>query len=138
MTTDSSLAELSTSMAPSEFLGYTEISLDSANIVALLLEGQPAESAGVGSTVDILLDRTPFYAESGGQTGDRGMLVTSGGAKLRVTDVQKAAGGKLFVHKCEIVTGSVACGDVVRCEVDLPLRRRARTNHTATHLLQVC
>jgi alanyl-tRNA synthetase len=93
--------------------------------------------------VDVLLDRTPFYAESGGQVGDRGLLqVVPGqsgavqGALLEVHDVQKAAGGRLFLHSATVASGGLRVGDAVSARVDAALRRRVRAHHTATHLLQ--
>jgi alanyl-tRNA synthetase len=91
--------------------------------------------------VTVVLDRTPFYAESGGQVGDRGTLVVNG-LVLDVLDVTKAAGGRLFVHRCALSSGSGGGGDAVRvgdaavARVDTSARRSARAHHTATHLLQ--
>jgi alanyl-tRNA synthetase len=95
--------------------------------------------------VDVLLDRTPFYAESGGQCGDTGLLQTlpatsngdgAGGALLSVSDTQKAAGGRLFVHTATVQSGALRVGDAVAARVDAATRRRVRAHHTATHLLQ--
>lgn len=93
-----------------------------------------------GDVVEVVLDRTPFYAESGGQVGDRGRLqvVSPSGAAalLTVSDVRGAAGGDLHVHAAEVVQGSLRVGDRVVAEVDERSRHRARCNHTSTHLLQ--
>lgn len=110
-----------------------------------------------GSKVEVLLDRTPFYAESGGQVGDIGLLQAvaasggsssgsgdgdgastsgGGGALLSVSDVQKAAGGRLFVHSAEVTSGALRVGDAVSAHVDASARRRVAAHHTATHLLQ--
>jgi alanyl-tRNA synthetase len=91
--------------------------------------------------VEVVLDSTPFYAESGGQVGDHGLLSssTAGGqqaALLTVEDVSKAAAGRLFVHKAELQSGTLRVGDEIRAEVDPALRARIRAHHTATHLLQ--
>jgi alanyl-tRNA synthetase len=102
-----------------------------------------ADQAAAASTeheVTVVLDRTPFYAESGGQVGDRGTLVVNG-LVLDVLDVTKAAGGRLFVHRCALGNGSAAdgavrVGDSALARVDTSARRSARAHHTATHLLQ--
>jgi alanyl-tRNA synthetase len=91
--------------------------------------------------VEVVLDSTPFYAESGGQVGDHGLLVASaaGGqqaALLTVEEVSKAAAGRLFVHKAELQSGTLRVGHEVRAEVDAALRARIKSHHTATHLLQ--
>lgn len=93
----------------------------------------------------MLLDVTPFYAESGGQAADTGLLVAAssgaGGsgspeALLAVRDVQKAAGGRLFVHSATVTSGLLRAGAAVSARVDEAPRRRVRAHHTATHLLQ--
>lgn len=91
--------------------------------------------------MEVVLDSTPFYAESGGQVGDHGLLVANaaGGqqsALLTVEDVSKAAAGRLFVHKAELQNGTLRVGDEIKAEVDSALRARIRAHHTATHLLQ--
>ncbi|GFH27296.1 alanyl-tRNA synthetase, partial [Haematococcus lacustris] len=88
--------------------------------------------------VEVVLDATPFYAESGGQVGDRGLLQGPQGPGLlvMVEDVKKAAGGRLFVHSGEVQAGRLAVGDMVSAVVDEALRRQVRAHHTATHLLQ--
>jgi alanyl-tRNA synthetase len=123
-----------------EFVGFSDLR-GSAAVLALARGIEVLDSAEAGQFVDVVLDRTPFYAESGGQVGDRGVLVAAGpngleAALLLVNDVQKAAGGSVFVHKCEVQSGRVAVGQSVTAQVDEARRRRARTNHTATHLLQ--
>ena len=140
-------------------MGYTTLTSHS-RVVALLVDGKPVSSAAPGQTVDLVMDSTPFYAESGGQVGDHGVLETAEGARIQVADVQKAGGGRLFVHRGQ-VEGSVpiAVDASVQSSVDAALRRRvrplpcllphlptvshspprwpqARCNHTATHLLQ--
>jgi alanyl-tRNA synthetase len=85
----------------------------------------------------VLLDRTPFYAESGGQVGDTGLLAAGpSGALVQVRDVQKAAGGRLFVHAATVASGALRVGEAVTARVDEATRRRVRAHHTATHLLQ--
>ncbi|MEW5317397.1 MAG: hypothetical protein WDW38_008695 [Sanguina aurantia] len=95
--------------------------------------------AGRRSLVDIVLDSTPFYAESGGQCADQGVVMVAGeggGARLLVSNVQKAAGGALFVHSAVLEEGDLRVGQQVTAEVDASLRRRITSHHTATHLLQ--
>ena len=86
--------------------------------------------------MDVILDVTPFYAESGGQVGDNGTLHAADGAELRVDDVQKAGGGRVIVHSATVTSGSLKKGSQVTANVDEDTRRRAKSNHTATHLLQ--
>ena len=106
----------------SEFIGYpNETSADDLRVLAVV-PGQPAA---------VVLDRTPFYAEGGGQIGDRGELIGPGGS-LRVDDTQRSA--EAIVHLGELF-GEVAVGDVMRGEVDETRRQAAARNHTATHLL---
>lgn len=115
-----------------EFLGYTQLSTQ-AIVTAILAEGQQVESAEAGTEVKLILDRTPFYAESGGQIGDRGYL--SGDTTLvRIEDVQKD--GHLFIHIGRIERGNLEVGMPVMAQIDRACRRRAQANHTATHLLQ--
>ncbi|NES95348.1 MAG: alanine--tRNA ligase [Desertifilum sp. SIO1I2] len=115
-----------------EFLGYTQLSTQ-ATITAILANGQQVELAEAGTEVKLILDRTPFYAESGGQIGDRGYL--SGDTTLvRIEDVQKD--GHLFIHVGRIERGNLEVGMPVMAQIDRACRRRAQANHTATHLLQ--
>lgn len=82
----------------------------------------------------MIVNQTPFYAESGGQAGDTGSLFTAGGAEVEVTDTVKRA-GVLFVHQGRVGRGTIAVGDVVELRVDGERRDRVRANHSATHLL---
>src|SRR5262249_42480092 len=84
--------------------------------------------------VSVVLDRTPFYAEAGGQVGDTGWLRTAGGARVRVDDTQYGLPG-LVVHRGVVVDGELAEGDEVVAAIDAPRRDAIRRNHTATHLL---
>ena len=162
LTADSVLRELAEGASTTAFLGYAGLSAE-ARVVGLVAGGEPVATAAAGQVVDVILDRTPFYAESGGQIGDQGLLAaasagnssssSSGGgsggdgrgpaaaapvaaAVVVVTDVQKAAGGGLVVHKCEVQSGRLEVGARVSAEVDAMLRKRAMCSHTATHLLQ--
>jgi alanyl-tRNA synthetase len=107
--------------------------------VALMRQGQPVEQAGAGERVDVVLDRTPFYGQAGGQVGDQGELrlpPTNGetGAKLVVKDAIRPL-PNIVVHRAEVVEGSLAVGDRVIAEVDEERRIDIARNHTATHLL---
>jgi alanyl-tRNA synthetase len=88
---------------------------------------------GVGTAVDVLVAETPFYAESGGQVGDRGWITTEGGARLEIEDTRKIA-GDLVVHRGVVRAGTIAVGDRVRLAIDVARREAARLNHSATHL----
>lgn len=116
-----------------EFTGYGTLA-DNATILVLLQEGDRLELAESGDTVQIVLDRTPFYGESGGQVGDRGRLITETGAIAEVTDVQKKF--NYFLHECTLTLGSLRPGDRVHAIVSTPERRRIQAHHSATHLLQ--
>ncbi|MEO1458539.1 MAG: alanine--tRNA ligase, partial [Pseudomonadota bacterium] len=115
-----------------EFLGY-ETETAEGVVAAILRDGAPVEAAGQGDSVAIVLNQTPFYAESGGQVGDTGAVETET-ARIRIEDVKKKA-GDLFVHLGTVESGQIAKGDPVQLTVD-PVRRAAiRANHSATHLM---
>lgn len=115
-----------------EFVGYTELT-SSARITAIVHEDSLVDLAGAGSRVLVLLDRTPFYAESGGQVGDRG-VIEGDGFVLNVEDVTKAPHGQP-VHHAVIASGTVRVGETVQAAVAQDLRNDIIKNHTATHLL---
>ncbi|HEY8616829.1 alanine--tRNA ligase [Phenylobacterium sp.] len=115
-----------------DFIGY-DTTEGTAELLVLVADGQEADQAGAGQTVQALFDRTPFYAESGGQAGDQGEAEWEGG-RGRVLDVQKQA-GDLHVHILEITEGALAPGARVRLAVDAERRASTRANHSATHLL---
>ncbi|KAJ6850377.1 putative alanine--tRNA ligase, chloroplastic/mitochondrial [Iris pallida] len=123
-----------------EFLGYDTLSA-SAVVKGLLVNGDPVTRVSQGSDVEILLNRTPFYAESGGQIGDNGLMyslgVEDGKQKtiVEIKDVKKSL-GNVFVHKGTIKEGMLEIGSEVDAAVDAKLRRGAKIHHTATHLLQ--
>ena len=125
------LLSLLKSLSPTQFVGYTQIESQS-KIVGLLVDGTPAERVSAGQTVDVLLDVTPFYAESGGQVGDSGALRGITGA-FRVTDTKKQNG--IYFHRATVADGTLAVGDTVVSDVDAERRRDIMRNHTATHLL---
>jgi alanyl-tRNA synthetase len=114
-----------------EFLGY-ETEAAEGQIVALVQGGKIVENASVGSKVQIALNQTPFYGESGGQVGDHGTLRVDGGV-VRVTDVKKHAG--IYVHIGDVVDGKIANGQAAELVVDHTRRTNIRANHSATHLL---
>jgi alanyl-tRNA synthetase len=116
----------------SEFLGYDSLTAQ-AQVVALYQNGEAVGELTHGQSGVVILDRTPFYAESGGQVGDRGELVASHGT-FQVTDTQKVR-ANVPGHQGEVVTGRIALGDMVECAVDIQLRQHTAWNHSATHLL---
>ena len=114
-----------------DFLGYdTEIA--EGQIAALVSDGAQQDSATKGASVQIALNQTPFYAESGGQVGDSGTLRTDTGV-ARITDTKKSAG--VFIHLAEVTEGEIAKGQPAQLEVDHARRTSIRANHSATHLL---
>lgn len=127
-------AQLSDKLAPSEFLGYTQNSCDDARVVALVQDGKEVTSVSAPQKVDILLDKTPFYGERGGQVGDTGILAGTD-AEIHVDDTHHEA-HVLIVHNCTISKGCVSVGDVLCAHIDVERRELIRRNHTATHLLQ--
>lgn len=132
LTAQGSLDELADFLSQTEFLGYSQSSARGV-VEALLVEGKSVPQVEAGQAVQIVLDRTPFYAESGGQIGDRGYL-SGDGLLVRIEDVQKQ--GDLFVHFGHVERGILRVGDPVQAQIDLACRRRAQAHHTATHLLQ--
>jgi len=116
-----------------EFVGYKEDQCES-KILAIVKNGERVERAQEGDTVVIVLDKTPLYAESGGQVADTGELA-AGDCSIDVDDVKKDASG-VFMHACEITTGTLAVGDTVTAKIDAERRHEIMRNHTAAHLLQ--
>jgi len=115
-----------------EFLGYDAEEAE-GEILAILKDNQRVKSASAGETVQILTNQTPFYAESGGQVGDTGLMLSTK-AEGEVVDTLKKL-GSMHVHVVEIVRGTLAVGDAVDLKVDRERRRATRANHSATHLL---
>ncbi|MCR6490757.1 alanine--tRNA ligase [Amycolatopsis sp. OK19-0408] len=115
-----------------EFLGYTDLQAE-AKVVALLEDGQPVRSVSAGKKAELVLDRTPFYAESGGQVADTGVLLGDG-VELKVLDVQKIVPG-LFVHRVEVLDGEVGLDTKVTGSVDAHRRLSIERSHSATHLV---
>ncbi|GJP41585.1 hypothetical protein CLOM_g1241 [Closterium sp. NIES-68] len=135
-------ADLAGQLPETEFVGYTCLA-SSSPVLALVGQGKVVERAAVGQEVDVVLARTPFYAEGGGQIGDWGHMrvaqgeggAQAGGGVVRVRDVQRAGGG-LWLHRGVVEEGEVCVGDEVEAVVDEEQRLRSQAHHTATHLLQ--
>lgn len=123
--------DIADSEGSTEFLGYDTEEAE-GQIRAIVLDGAVVNAAASGATVQLVLNQTPFYAESGGQVGDTGVLKTDG-AHVRITDVRKKAG--VFVHIGEVVDGTITTGDAAELVVDHARRSAIRANHSATHLL---
>src|SRR4030081_562802 len=119
-------------LGATEFLGYETESAEGV-VAALVKDGKDVESLKAGDSGAIVLNQTPFYAESGGQVGDTGLL-TGEGVRFRVTDTQKKA-GDLFVHLGTVEQGTLKPGTALLLEVDHARRTSIRANHSATHLL---
>jgi alanyl-tRNA synthetase len=118
----------------SEFTGYEETRTDGARVVALLRGETEVEELREGEEGEVILDRTPFYAESGGQVGDTGVFLT-GSAHAVVLDTPPAPAGGLIVHRVKVDRGSLRLFDPVSAIVDAEKRDATRRNHTATHLM---
>jgi alanyl-tRNA synthetase len=117
----------------SEFTGYTATSGE-GRVVALMRDGAEVEAAGAGDEVVVLTNQTPFYGESGGQSGDMGTITGPGGLRLTVSDTSKPL-GRLHAHHARVESGTIRKGDVVHLDVDAERRDAIRANHSATHLL---
>jgi alanyl-tRNA synthetase len=125
--------ELREEVGASEFLGYDTETAEGV-VRALVNAGKPAKSLAAGEEGAIIVNQTPFYGESGGQVGDKGVIKGPGGAVFRVTDSQKKL-GDLLVHLGKVEQGSFKAGDAVELAVYHDLRSATRANHSATHLL---
>ncbi len=115
------------------FLGYDEVASE-ATLQGLLVDGHSVPAAGPGTHVEAVLDRTPFYAEGGGQIGDQGRITLADGSVLEVYDVQQPVPG-LFVHRATVVDGLAEVGSAAMGEVDIPRRLAISRAHTATHMI---
>jgi len=124
VTGDIKYAKIEKEVGSTDFIGYTENECSDAKILAQV-EGE--------GFVDIVLDKTPFYAECGGQTGDSG-IIESKNIKAEVLTTFKV--NDLYVHRCNLLNGEVIIGDVVKAVIDLPRREEIRVHHTSAHLLQ--
>ncbi len=116
-----------------EFTGYTANTAE-AQVVALVKDGAEVESASAGDSVSVIVNQTPFYGESGGQTGDAGTITGADGLSLAVTDTAKPL-GRLHAHNAVVEAGTIKVGDTVKLDIDVARRDAIRANHSATHLL---
>lgn len=132
LTIQGSLDQLAAGIHPTEFIGYQQQQTQ-ATVTAILVSGKSVNVAEAGTDLQIVLAQTPFYAESGGQIGDRGYL-SGNNLLITIKDVQKESG--MFIHFGRIERGVIQVGDTIIANVDRSCRRRAQANHTATHLLQ--
>ncbi|MBD1884213.1 alanine--tRNA ligase [Microcoleus vaginatus] len=139
LTVQGSLDKLAETIQGTEFVGYAELS-SLAEVEVILVDGKSVEEAAAGTEVQVVLNQTPFYAESGGQIGDKGYLTGSiqgengEGLLVRVDDVKKES--DFFVHFGFVERGTLRVGDSITAKIDNSGRRRIQANHTATHLLQ--
>ena len=125
--------EIRERVGATEFLGYGTESAE-AQVLALVAGDAEVERAEAGTAVALVVNQTPFYAESGGQVGDTGTVISAGGARLAVTDTRREADG-LHVHHGTVEEGTLTVGDAVVLTVDGARRSALRANHSATHLL---
>jgi alanyl-tRNA synthetase len=115
-----------------EFTGYTATTGE-AQVVALVKDGKEVDSASAGDAVTVIVNQTPFYGESGGQTGDSGTIAGADGLTIAVADTAKPL-GRLHAHNGTVRAGTVKVGDVVKLDIDVARRDAIRANHSATHL----
>ncbi|MFI6512819.1 alanine--tRNA ligase [Streptosporangium sp. NPDC050855] len=115
-----------------EFLGYDQVTAE-AEVIGLLVDGASVPAAGAGTSVEVVLGRTPFYAEGGGQLPDQGVIRT-GGAEVEIVDVQSPVPG-VVVHRGKVRSGEIRVGDQAQAEIDVERRRAISRSHTATHLV---
>ncbi|MBA4754503.1 MAG: alanine--tRNA ligase [Sphingobium sp.] len=125
--------DIAETLGSTEFVGYASTKGE-GEVQAIVKDGARVDSAGVGDTVTIITNQTPFYGESGGQMGDAGVIASLGGLSAKVEDTAKPL-GRLHAHRAMIEAGSVKVGDTVQLSVDVERRDRIRANHSATHLL---
>ncbi len=116
------------------FHGYEQLEVDGARISALYVDGTPVQKVAAGQAAVVVLDRTPFYAESGGQAGDQGLLEGVHGARFAVDDTLKVQ-AEVFGHHGRLESGALQVGDEVRAHVDVARRARTERHHSATHLM---
>ena len=136
LTTKNALGEIVKASGDTNFLGYTNLTAKSqikGIVISTEESSQNTDSANAGHNVQIVLDQTPFYGESGGQIGDRGYL-SGDQILICIEDVQKE--GNVFVHQGTVERGTIKVGDKLTATIDKSCRRRVQANHTATHLLQ--
>jgi alanyl-tRNA synthetase len=124
--------DIAEAFGSTEFIGYAT-DAGEGQVIAIVKDGARVERAEAGETVEILVNQTPFYGESGGQMGDAG-TISGDNVAITVEDTAKPL-GRLFAHRSRIDSGAVAVGDTVRLAIDVDRRARIRANHSATHLL---
>jgi len=117
----------------SEFIGYASTESE-AKVRGLLVDGKSSMSASEGDEIEIVLDRTPFYAEGGGQLADGGLITLANGTKIQIDDVQ-APVPSLSIHRGRVIVGSVEVGNEVLATIDLERRRAISRAHSATHMV---
>ena len=117
----------------SEFIGYASIESE-AKVRGLLVDGKSSKSASEGDELEIILDRTPFYAEGGGQLADGGLITLANGTRIQIDDVQ-APVPSLSVHRGRVIVGSIEVGNEVHAAIDLERRRAISRAHSATHMV---
>ncbi|MBB5209351.1 alanine--tRNA ligase [Chiayiivirga flava] len=127
-------ADLVAKLKPTEFLGYEDLEADDLHVRALLRDGKPVDALNAGEQGTVILRATPFYAESGGQVGDRGWLLGSDDARFEVDDTLKLA-GQFHGHAGTLKSGTIRVGDLLSAQVDGARRQAIVLNHSATHLL---
>jgi alanyl-tRNA synthetase len=125
--------DLAEEVGATEFTGYSS-DVGEGVVLALVKDGARVEKAAAGDQVDVIVNQTPFYAESGGQVGDAGTISSDAGLAAEVTDTSKQL-GKLWVHHATLSAGEIKVGDTVRLAIDVARRAAIRANHSATHLL---
>ena len=140
LTLQEAIDQVAGQLEPTGFRGYEALEHPSC-VLALVVNGEPAQRASAGDMVQLVLDITPFYGEGGGQVGDRGVLLGGGdqtsidaGVIVSIAGVNRNR--SVFVHSGRVERGQIAVGDLLTARVDAACRRRAQANHTATHLLQ--
>ena len=116
-----------------EFTGYTSTGGE-GRVVALVVDGKEVDRAEAGAQVTVLVNQTPFYGESGGQTGDAGIIKGDSGLLVQVAETAKPL-GRLHAHQGKVASGAIAVGDTVQLQIDVERRDAIRANHSATHLL---
>jgi alanyl-tRNA synthetase len=141
LTLQGAIEQMAAELESTAFMGYEALEHPSC-VLALVVNGQPAERASAGDAVQLVLDTTPFYGEGGGQVGDRGVLAGAGSgdgpaAEGVIVAIEGVGRNRsVFVHSGRVERGSLAVGDLVNARVDRACRRRVQAHHTATHLLQ--
>jgi alanyl-tRNA synthetase len=132
LTVQASIDQLAEQIHPTAFMGYEQLQL-TTNVEVILCEGKSVDCAFSGDDIQLIVNQTPFYAESGGQIGDRGYF-TGDNTLISISDVQKESG--FFIHHGKVERGTVKVGQKLNATIHKGSRRRAEANHTATHLLQ--